>query len=259
MIATMVNHNSVQVASCLLAALVAASSPVHAEGGQASGRGTIKGHVRLVGELPGNPVIRMRRDPMCAKITAGKRVVQETVLAALNGDLANVFVKLEGTFPPSPVPSTPVTIDQRWCVYGPRVVGVQVGQPLEIRNSDDLLHNIHSSSPLKDNSFNVAQPIKGMMNQFRLKDDGAVVRLACDIHTWMTAYVGVVSHPYFAVSNQLGTVTIANVPPGTYSIKAWHEQYGWTTQSVRVGAGQASNVEIKFASDAKVASSKPRG
>ena len=162
----MINRHSIRLASSLLAALVAASSPVHAESAQAAGRGTIKGHVRLIGELPGNPVIRMRRDPMCAKITAGKQMVQETVLAALNGDLANVFVRLEGSFPPSPAPAAPVTIDQRGCVYGPRVVGLQAGQPLEIRNSDDLLHNIHSSSTLKDNSFNVAQPIKGMVNRF---------------------------------------------------------------------------------------------
>ena len=74
----------------------------------------------------------------------------------------------------------------------------------------------------------------------------------------MTAYIGVVSHPYFAVSNQAGAFTIANVPPGTYSIKAWHEQYGWTTQSVRVAAGQASSVEFKFTSDTKPAAAKPR-
>ena len=99
---------------------------------QAGGRGTIRGHVRLVGELPGNPVMRMGRDPMCARINAGKRVIQETVMAALDGSVANVFVQLEGSFPDSPVPTEPVIIDQRGCVYTPRVVGVRLGQILQV-------------------------------------------------------------------------------------------------------------------------------
>src|SRR4051794_8019837 len=84
--------------------------------------GTIKGHVRLSGELPGNPVIRLGRDPMCARVNRGKQVVQETVMAALDGSLANVFLRLQGNFPNTPVPATPVVIDQRDCLYRPRVV-----------------------------------------------------------------------------------------------------------------------------------------
>jgi hypothetical protein len=100
---------------------------------QRKDRGTITGHVRLLGKLPGNPVIRMRRHPLCAKLTAGKQVVQETVVAALDGSLANVFVKLDCTFPDSPVPSQPVTIDQRGCTYTPRVAGLRLGQTLEVK------------------------------------------------------------------------------------------------------------------------------
>ena len=239
----MINRPSIRLASGLLAALVAASSPVHPESAQATRRGTIKGHVRLIGELPGNPVIRMRRDRMCAKITAGKQMVQGTVLAALNGDLANVFVRLEGSFPPSRAPAAPVTIEQRGCVYGPRVVGLQAGQPLDPEHATISSHSIRGSSTLKDNSFNVARPIKGMVNRFNLKDDGTVVQLACDVHAWMTAYRRRRQPSLFRHLQPGRSVTIANVPPGTCSIKAWHEQYGWTTQSVRVAAGQASSVE----------------
>src|SRR5262245_48148891 len=187
-------------AACVIAVLLGGGVPAHA-GGESAARGTIRGHVRLTGDIPGNPVIRMRRDPMCAKATAGKQVVQETVVANLKGDLANVFVKVVGSFPAGPPPTTIVTIDQHGCVYSPRVVGVQAGQPLQIRNSDDLLHNVHSSSTVKDNGFNIGQPMKGMTNQFRLKDEDGMVRVACDIHGWMTAWVGVVNHPYFAVSD----------------------------------------------------------
>src|SRR3989454_7163346 len=97
--------------------------------------GTIKGHVRLSGKLPGNPIIRMGMDPMCSKMNAGKRVVQEYVVASIDGSLANAFVRLQGNFPQTPVPAQPVVIDQRQCIYAPRVLGVRVGQTVQIKNS----------------------------------------------------------------------------------------------------------------------------
>src|SRR5881409_1822198 len=104
--------------------------------------GTIKGHVRLSGKLPGNPFIRMGMDPMCSKMNAGKRILQEYVVATVDGSLANVFVRLQGNVPQTPVSTEPVVIDQRGCVYMPRVVGVRAGQVVQIKNSDALLHNV---------------------------------------------------------------------------------------------------------------------
>src|SRR5262245_36933336 len=129
------------VAVVLTAAIAFPNQPAGAAAAQAGNRGTIKGHVRLNGKLPGNPVIRMGMDPMCSKINAGKRVVQEAVLASADGSLANVFVKLEGSFPQTPVPTEPVKIDQQGCVYLPRVVGARGGQTLQVHNSDELMHN----------------------------------------------------------------------------------------------------------------------
>ena len=217
---------------------------------QTSGRGTIRGHVKLIGKLPGNPVIRMRGDPFCAGLNRGKQVVQETVAAALDGSLANVFVKLEGSFPDAAVPTQPVTIDQRSCLYTPRVVGVRVGQVLQVRNSDNLLHNVHSLSG-RTNSFNVGQPMAGMVNQFRLKDEETMLRLSCDLHGWMKAYIGVVSHPYFAVTGSAGTFEIANVPAGNQTLQAWQEAYGPRKQTVVVKPGVTSIVEISFSSTDK--------
>lgn len=213
---------------------------------QSAGTGTIKGHVRLTGTLPGNRVFRMAADPMCAALNRGKQLVQETVVANLKGDLANVFVKLQGSFPHTPPPATPVTIGQRGCLYSPRVVGVRAGQTLQIRNDDALLHNLHSSSAIKDNGFNISQPIAGMVNQFHLKEEADMIRLRCDVHGWMTSFIGVVSHPYFAVSNQLGTFDIARVPPGSYTIQAWHERYGPITHTVRVKAGATTTVDFAY-------------
>ena len=238
---------SPRVLLSLVAVIVtlAMSGPDRAASAQAAARGTIKGHVRLSGEEPGNPVIRMGKDPMCAAVNRGKQVVQETVLASLDGSLANVFVRLQGNFPATPVPSEPVTIDQRSCVYVPRVMGVRVGQTLQVRNDDEILHNVHSLS-VKSNTFNVSEPKAGMVQQFKMKDEEVMLRIKCDIHSWMTTYVGVVSNPYFAVSNKAGTFEIANVPPGTYTIIAWQERYGPVMKSVTVRAGAVAVVDFAY-------------
>jgi plastocyanin len=207
--------------------------------------GTITGRVAVKGKVPGNQVIRMGMDPMCAKISAGKRAVQEVVAAGADGSLANVFVSLQGSFPSTPVPSQPVTIDQRGCMYVPRVAGAQVGQTIQVRNSDELLHNVHSTSS-HGNSFNFSQPKAGIVQEIRLKEPETMLRVTCDVHRWMTAFVGVVSHPYFATSGAGGTFAIANVPAGTHTIQAWHELFGVLTQSVRVTEGSTTTVEFGF-------------
>ena len=236
------------LAACLVAA-VAASGLGRTAAAQAAGRGTIKGHIRLTGKEPGNPIIRMGMDPMCARINAGKRVIQETVLASLDGSLANVFVQLEGTFPQTPVPATAVTIDQSGCLYHPRVLGARVGQMLQVTNSDELLHNIHGLSA-RGNGFNISEPKAGMVQQFKLKNE-EMMRLKCDVHSWMTAYIGIVNHPYFAVTSTAGTFEIANVPTGTYTIKAWQERYGPLMQTVRVRAGAATTVDFAYTGNEK--------
>ena len=233
------------VAVGVLGVAVAAAGSVVAGGAQTAARGTIKGHIKLSGNLPGNSVIRMGMDPKCAEMNRGKRVVQETVAAAIDGSLANVFVRLQGTIPQTPVPKEPVVIDQRGCVYQPRVVGARVGQALQVKNSDDLLHNVHSLSA-KSNTFNISEPKAGMVQQFTLKDEEVMLRIKCDVHSWMTTYVGVVTNPYFAVSNAAGTFEIANVPAGSYTIQTWHERYGPLAQMVRVRAGAATTVDFTY-------------
>ena len=234
------------VLSTTLAVLVAGLEGVHPRAAAAQAKvGTIKGRVRLTGKSPGNAVIRMGVDPMCRKINAGKQVVQEQVVVSADGGLANAFVRLQGSFPRTTAPTQPVTIDQRACFYLPRVVGAQIGQALQVRNSDPMLHNVHSLSG-GGNGFNVGQPLAGMVYTFPLKDEEIMLRLKCDIHRWMTAYIGVVSHPYFAVSGTGGTFEIANVPVGTHTIQTWHERYGSLTRTVRVTAGTTAIVDVPY-------------
>jgi len=213
--------------------------------GAQGGRGAIKGSVVVKGKIPGNAIIRMGVDPKCAQLNAGGRVLQEAVAATPDGHLGNVFVRLKGDFPASPTPTTPVVIDQRKCVYGPRVVGLRVGQTLQIRNDDQLLHNVHSSSAV-GNSFNIAQPIAGLVYSFTPKSEEVMVKIGCDVHRWMTAYVGVVSNPYFAVSGADGSFEIPNVPPGKYTLEAWHEALGVLTSAVVVKTGATAPVGLTY-------------
>ena len=212
--------------------------------------GTIKGHVRLTGKLPGNPIIRMGMDPMCSKMNAGKRVIQQYFVATIDGSLANVFVRLKGNVPQTPIPSQPVVIDQQACVYTPRVVGARVGQTVQVKNSDMLLHNVDASSG-KNNGFNVAQPRAGLVYEFKPKNEEIMLHLKCDVHNWMNAYVGIVTNPYFAVSNTMGTFEIGRVPPGTYMLEAWHERFGLISKPVTVKAGAVASVDFDYASNEK--------
>ena len=218
-------------------------------GAQGAADGTITGHVRLAGPAPANPLIRMGADPRCSLATRGQRLTQEIVLRGADGGLANAFVSLRGQFAATPAPAEPVTIDQRNCMFVPRVVGVRVGQTLRITNNDATSHNLHSVS--KANAFNTSQPKQGMASTFQLKAEEGMIRIRCDIHSLMATYVGVSPHPYFAVSWADGAFTIARVPAGRHTIQVWHERYGMLTRTVDVKAGAAATVEFSYSGKEK--------
>src|SRR5215475_15646721 len=144
-------------AAALVAAIVSGPA-VHVT---AAGGGTIKGRVKFTGPEPGNRVIRMGMDPMCAAANQGKRPVNEIYLVGDDNALGNVFVKVEGSFPQTPVPTTTVEIDQRACMYTPRMIGARVGQTLRVRNSDNWLHNVHTDSS-KRNGIDQSAPKAGL-------------------------------------------------------------------------------------------------
>jgi len=216
----------------------------------AQSSGTIEGHVKLTGTPPPNAVIKMGADPNCLTINAGKRVVQQTVVTAADGGLTNVFVNVKGSFPQATAPPASAVIEQQGCVYHPRVQGARVGQTLEVKNSDATLHNIHSMST-KGNEFNVGQPLAGMVYRYQLKTEEVLLHVKCEVHGWMTGYVGVLPHSYFGVTNATGAFTIANVPAGKQTVQAWHEQYGALTQTVDVKAGGATTVEFAYTGNEK--------
>jgi len=209
--------------------------------------GTVIGTVRLTGTPPANRPILMGADPNCLKFNAGKRVAQELVLKSADGGLANVFVRVQGSFPQAHPGSGSVTLDQQGCVYRPRVLAAQVGQTLIIKNDDATLHNIHSLSKRYD--FDRSQPTAGLTFNVPLKSEEVMLHVKCNVHPWMTGYIGIVSNPYFAISDDQGKFKVENVPAGKQTIEVWHEVYGPLTQSVEVKAGDTVNVEFSYTGD----------
>jgi hypothetical protein len=122
-------------------------------------------------------------------------------------------------------------------------------------NEDPLPHNVHSTSNTGD-VFNTTIPRSGAAYSFQPKQEELMVRLGCDIHRWMTAYVGVVSNPFFAVTSPTGAFEISNVPSGTYTIRAWQEHYGTTEKTVKVVPGAVAVVDFSYQSDKKAPSAR---
>jgi plastocyanin len=211
---------------------------------------TVTGKVVLEGAPGKNDPIRMNADPVCVRENKGTQL-QETFVVGDGGSLGNVFVYVKDglgsrTFT---APSAPVTLDQKACRYHPHVFGVQAGQQIEIINSDPTLHNIHAV-PKSNSEFNTAQPIQNMKTSHTFEEPEVMVPFKCDVHGWMNAYAGVVSHPYFAVTGTDGTFTLKTLPPGTYTVEAWHERLGAQTQSVTVGAKESKELNFTFKSAA---------
>jgi len=204
---------------------------------------TVAGKITLEGTPPANQPIRMNADPACVAATKGQKVTQETFVVGDGNGLGNVFVYVQSGLNASfPAPTNAVVFDQKGCHYIPHVFGVQVGQPIEILNSDATLHNVHAT-PKVNQEFNTAQPIQGMKttHTFTAKEPDVVVPFKCDVHGWMNAYAGVVDHPYFAVTKADGSFSIPNLPPGTYTVAAWHERLGNQTQSITVAAKESKS------------------
>ena len=207
--------------------------------------GNISGSIAFEGDAPAMQAIDMAEEAVCADKHASTPMTED-VLVNENGTLANVFVYvkegLEGL--QFPTPSQSVLLDQNGCVYSPHVLGVMAGQDITIKNSDGLLHNINAS-PTENRGFNMSQPVamEGTRS-FRVAE--GMVPLRCDVHGWMTAYIGVVDNPFYAVSGSDGSVDLSTLPPGEYVIEAWHERYGTQTQNVTVVTGETATVTFTF-------------
>jgi hypothetical protein len=205
---------------------------------------TVTGQILFKGKRPAPKVIDMSEEPACVEAHHGK-AYDESLVVNKKGDLANAFIYiksgLEGkTFE---VPANPVTIDQSGCWFRPRVLGIQTGQVLKVVNSDPVTHNIHPMAQV-NREWNHSQGAGDPPLARKFTKPEIMIRVKCNIHSWMHAFIGVLDHPYFAVSKDDGTFEITNLPPGTYTIAVWTETLG--TQERQLTVPPQGKAEANF-------------
>lgn len=204
----------------------------------------ITGKVVFSGTPPKAKTLKMDADPVCAA-QHPTPVLSEDTLVGPGGGLKNVLVYVKAGVPTAsipPAPTTPVKIDQKGCIYTPRVVVAMVNQPVEFTNSDDTNHHIQAMAEINDNwtvSQNKGAPPQ--ITKFAKPELGLLV--ICHLHPWMRMFVNVLSNPFYAITGADGTFTIKGLPAGYYTIEAWHEKYG--TQSMKVQAGGKADFTFK--------------
>lgn len=209
--------------------------------------GTIAGRVRFQGTPPALTPHEVGHDHKDhATCGAGGVVPDESLVLAGDGSLANVVVVLQGVTDPEPrPPATAPTLDQKGCQFVPHVQSVDAGATLRITSSDPVLHNVHAFLG-KRTAFNLAIPVAGRSVE-RVLDEAGILRIRCDSgHTWMSAYVAVVAHRFHATTGADGHFALPPVPPGEYTLRAWHERLGAVEQKVTVTAGAEASVSVTF-------------
>ncbi|MFO0722474.1 MAG: c-type cytochrome [Myxococcota bacterium] len=224
-----------------LAGLAHAQEAPPAEATKSGGR--ITGKVRFAGKIePPVELVAHHDVEVCKK---GGPLIDERRLIAADGGVANTVVVLQGMDAARAAEGAVATLDQRACRFVPHVQAVVQGTSLKIASSDPVLHNVHAFLG-KRTAFNLAIPVPGVAVS-RPLDEAGILRIRCDSgHTWMSAYIAVVPHAYFAVSDQNGDFSIADVPEGTYKLRAWHEDLGVAEQTVTVENGKDASTSFTF-------------
>ena len=219
--------------------------------GVAVAASSITGTVTFDGKAPNLKPLAMDADPACAKKHSAP-VANEMLVLGNGNAMGNILVWVSKGLPAGktyPVPKNPVVLDQVGCQYKPHVMGIMVGQQYKILNSDGVLHNVHAL-PKINKQFNRAMPATVKEASASFDKEEAVFQIKCDVHPWMSAYVGAFNHPFFSVTSTDGKYTISGLDPGTYEITAWHERLGTKTSSVTVAANDKKTQDFKFATPA---------
>jgi len=234
----------------VIAVALALSMTVHVQQGMAgppdsAASASLKGTAKFQGTALKPTRIDMSADPNCAKAHPTPATTED-ILVDSNGGLANVIVYVadglgDRTFEP---PQQPVAIDQKGCQYKPHVIAMQANQKLDVVNDDPTTHNIHPM-PNNNREWNKSQP-HGMPVEETFSREEIAIPVKCNVHPWMKGYIAVFKHPYFAVTDKDGNFDLKDLPPGSYTIKAWHEKLGTQIQKVTVAAGQPAKLDFVF-------------
>ena len=224
------------------AALLTSSAAFGYEGGAVSGGGTIKGMVKFKGEAPARETLEVNKDK---KVCAVSEKKSNDLVVSADGGIQYAVVSLTNITKGKAFPEGSAVLDQAGCEYLPYVVIVAKGQELQIKNSDGILHNIHTYSE-KNKPLNRAQP------KFKKKiketfSETEMIKVTCDVHGWMKGWLAVVDHPYYVISDENGSFELTDVPAGEYEIKVWQEKLGESTQNVTVAGGGEASVTFELA------------
>lgn len=211
--------------------------------------GTISGSIHFEGPVPEQSVLQLGGWSECAVQHEGTVYAGDVLVT--NGRLQNALVYIkdglgERVFA---VPEEPVENDQKGCVFLPRIMAIRVDQPVRYLNSDPMAHNVHGL-PRNSSHWNFSLGLKGTSRNVTVDAEEVGIEVKCDIHGWMRSYLGVFDHPYFALSDQDGAFRLHNVPPGEYTITAWHERFGTRSQKVALSEKGEAKVVLTFQSDA---------
>jgi hypothetical protein len=235
------------ISALALTVAVCVSTPYAVKAGgpppTATGAANVRGIVRFEGTVPKPKVINMSADPSCSRQHPSPAFTQE-VIADSKGNLQDVVVFVaEGlgdrTFDS---PTQPVVVEQKGCMYMPHVLAVRANQPLHVVNDDPTSHNIHPT-PTNNREWNKAEPPGSSLDESFAREEIAIP-VRCNVHPWMHGYVAVFKHPFFAVTGKDCSFDLSGLPPGTYTLKAWHEKLGTSTQTITIGANE--NRELSF-------------
>jgi hypothetical protein len=244
------------ILACLTALTVArcADSPVQPPAAPANaipagtvvGTASIEGRVTYAGTAPVPETLRTDSDAACRHKQEGP-VVRESLVVGPEGGLTHAYVHVVSGLGDRvfAAPQEPVTLDQRGCTYRPHVVGVQVGQPLRVLNSDPTLHNVHTMSKA-NRPFNFGMPVQGQESQRFFTRPEVMVKAKCDVHPWMAAFIGVSDHPFFQVTGSDGAFTLRGLPAGTFEIEVWHESLGPKRETVTVADGESKSIQFVY-------------
>jgi len=227
----------------------AATKPSAAAQAWDATKGTAKvtGKATFKGEPPKRRKIDMGSDATCSS-SHGEGVLDESAIVDANGGLQNVLVYVRKGLEAwkFSAPASPALLSQQGCVYTPHVLGIQVGQPLGIRNSDAVTHNVHVYAR-KNSGFNQTQASGGPDLSLKFEYSEVPVTFKCDIHGWMSNYVGVFDHPFFVVTAPDGSYDLGQLPAGEYTIEAYHEVFGTQKQKLTLADGETKSLDFAFA------------
>ena len=208
---------------------------------------TVHGRIVFKGAKPVRKAISMEAEAGCQKAHAGHPAYDEPVMVGKGGGLANAFVYIRAGLEGKTFESAkePVNLDQSGCLFVPRVIGVRAAQPLDVRNSDAVSHNIHPM-PKNNYEWNEQQGPHSGPAEHKFARREVMIPVKCNVHSWMHAYIGVVEHPYFTVTSADGSFEWPNVPPGDYTVAVWHETLGEQTRQVHVAASARALVDFTY-------------